>query len=149
MPMQPHRFDLRENISLCATPSFDLSSVRPPASKQYTMFPRQVVIVTVLQRILKVDLNVQYKGKRWREGQTTTLSWTSSYVHAMYSSPDPLYLYRNCSSNFLSLLLSIPVSSPPFSVSPFHLLFYGRTDWRYVLKWEVSFYLPPIETWRQ
>lgn len=118
------------SVSLNCTPICLLavhSSIHPSTSKQYTMFPRQVVIATVLQRIIKVDLSIQYKGK------------LVLLIHPCFLLPFcSIVPYRNAGPKLLSLFLFYPSFIPSLFGITFPLLLYGRTDSRFVL----SFILP-------
>lgn len=91
------------------------------------MFPRQVVIETVRQRIIKVDLSVQYNEKLVLLARPCCLLPLCSIVP-----------YRNADPNLLSLFLFYPCFIPSLFGITFPLLLYGRTDSRFVL----SFILP-------
>jgi len=105
-------------------------------------YPRQVVIVTVLQRIIRVDPNIQCKGRKYQESQRTTLSTQRELVCSncllLFCCLVP---YRDYSLHLPSLLCFIP-SLLGFT---FPLILYGRADGRHVLKSRVSSYLPPTE----
>lgn len=113
--------------------SISCSFSRLSASKQYTMFPRQVVIVTAHQRVIKVDLNITYKGRTWRQRGEATLS-TSSSCFFVALKPET------------SLFLSASVSFPPSVRNASFSLLYASTDRWSVL---VSSNLPVFLTSRQ
>lgn len=121
------------------------SSLHPLSSKQYATYPRQVVIVTVLQRILKVDLNVQYK--RMEGGPENNPELNLFILSCCLLLSAPLYLIETAVQAF-SLVSFLSLFHPPSLVSPFPSSFVGELMGG-VLKWRVSSYLPPIETWRQ
>lgn len=134
--MRPSPFDLSAwAVRLSVFLLVVHSSIHPSTSKQYTMFPRQVVIVTVLQRIIKVDLNVQYKGRGWREGQRrlTTLSTTSLRVTAVCCSSVPRTWQKLQFKPSFSYVFCLCFTPSLLGITFPLFLFYGRTDRRYLL----------------
>ncbi len=90
-----------------------------------------------LQIIIKIDPNIQYKGKL-----PSLIGPFCLWLLAL------LYLVETTfKSFFLVSFLSVFHPLPPLYRFP--LLLYGRTDGRCVSKCRVSYYMPPIEAWRQ
>lgn len=89
------------------------SSIHPSTSKQYTMFPRQDVIVAVLQRIIRLNLSIQRKRELNLLIRPCRLLLSCSIVPHRNSKPHPLFLFPL-------------VVSSPHSVSPFPSSFTGE-----------------------
>ena len=103
------------------------SFIHPSTSKQYTMFPRQDVIVAVLQRIIRLNLNIQ------RKRELNLLTWHCRLLLSGFIVP-----HRNSQPHLLFLFPLFAHFTPSLLCITFPLLLYGRTDRRYVSEFHLT-----------